>query len=242
MRPKPEKQLLVKETEEAHEIRDSLLSKHASYWKLLRVTAFVKRFINNCKKSKKLKGPLMTDELQAAEKFWIIQAQEVEVLKSDVGLRADKDGILRCVGRVCNYHPVFLPRNSKLATLIVQEVHEQMLHGGVSTAMCRMRENYWIPKLRSLTKKVICNCNICRRYWKKPISTSHSSDSTLPVFRTELSNPFAVTGVDFAGPVYYKIMKLLLQRRTLHYSPVPVLKQCIFSCVATCLLKSSKEH
>ena len=46
----------------------------------------------------------------------------------------------------------------------------------------------------TLTKKVIGNCNICRRYWKKPISTSHSPDSTLPVFRTELSNPFAVTG------------------------------------------------
>ena len=133
-------------------------------------------------------------------KFWIIQAQAVQVLKSDVGLRAVEDGILRCVGRVPNYHPVFLPRNSKLATLIVQQVHEQMLHGGVSTTMCRMRENYWIPKLRSLTKKVIHSCNVCRRYSKKPISTSHSPDSTL-------SNPFAVTGVDFAGPVYYKIMK-----------------------------------
>jgi len=97
VKPKHEKQLLVKETEEVNEIRDRLLSKYASYWKLLRVTAFVKRFINNCKKSKKLKGPLMTEELQAAEKFWIIQAQAVQVLKSDVGLRADEDGILRCV-------------------------------------------------------------------------------------------------------------------------------------------------
>lgn len=94
-----------------------------------------------------------------------------------------------------------------LATLIIQQVHEQMLHGGVSTTMCRMREKYWKPKLRSLPKKVICNCNICRRYWKKPISTLHRSDSILPVFRTELSNPFAVTGVDFAGPVNYKINK-----------------------------------
>jgi len=169
VKPKHEKQLLVKETEEAYEIRDNLLCKYASYLKLLRVTAFVKRlFINNCKKCKKRRGPLMTEELQAAEKFWIIQAQAVQVLKSDVRLRADEDGMLRCVGRVPNYHPVFLPRNSTLATLIVQQVHEQMLHG-VSTTMCRMRENYWIPKLRSLKKKVIRNCNVCRRYWKKPI-------------------------------------------------------------------------
>ena len=73
--------------------------------------------------------------------------------------------------------------------------------------MCRMREKYWIPKLRSLAKTVIRNCNVCRRYWKKPISTSRSPDSILPVFRTELTNPFSVTGVDFAGPVNYKINK-----------------------------------
>ena len=29
----------------------------------------------------------------------------------------------------------------------------------------------------------------------------------LPVFRAELSDPFAVTGVDFAGAMYYKIKK-----------------------------------
>ncbi|XP_078354940.1 uncharacterized protein LOC144639519 [Oculina patagonica] len=185
--PKHEKQFLVKEMEVENETRDTLLGKYT--------------------KHKKQKGPLMTEELQAAENFWIIQAQAAQQLKSDVKLRADEEGILRCVGRVPNYHPVFLPRNSKLAALIVQQVHEQMLHGGVSTTMCHVRENYWVPKLRSLAKTVIHNCNLCKRYWKKPISTSHSPDSILPSFRTELSNPFTATGVDFAGPVYYKITK-----------------------------------
>ncbi|PFX26426.1 hypothetical protein AWC38_SpisGene8896 [Stylophora pistillata] len=95
--------------------------------------------------------------------------------------------------------------HNKLATLIVRHVHEQTLHGGVSATLCCMRENFWTPKLRSLTKKVIHNCTICRRYRKKPLTTSYTSDSLLPVFRTELSDPFAVTGVDFAGPMYYKI-------------------------------------
>ena len=61
--------------------------------------------------------------------------------------------------------------------------------------------------LRSLTKRVIRNCDICRRYRKKPLTISCTSDSMLPVFRAELSDPFAVTGVDFAGPMYYKIKK-----------------------------------
>ena len=186
---------------------DTLLYKYASYWKLLRVTAFVRRFIENCRKGEMHIGPLMTEEFQAAENFWITQAQLSQPLKSDVRLKKDDEGILRCVGRVRGYYPVFLPRENELATPIVQQVHEQMMHGGVSTTLCRMRQKFWIPKLRALTKKIIRNCNICKRYTKKPASTSCAIDSTLPVFRVELSDPFAATGVDFPGPVHYKIKK-----------------------------------
>ena len=56
-------------------------------------------------------------------------------------------------------------------------------------------------------RKVIHNCNICKYYKKKPLSTSCPIDSTLPIFRIELSDPFAITGMDFAGPVHYKIKK-----------------------------------
>ena len=206
IKPKLEKQLFAKE-EEQNETTDPLLLKYASYWKLLRVTAYMKRFIDNCRKSEKQKGPLTTKEFEAAEKFWITQVQTSQPLKSDVGLKKDEGGIFRCAGRVQHYNPVFLPRNCKLAALIVRHVHEQTLHGGVPTTLCRVREKFWIPKLRSLTKRVIHNCDICRRYRKKPLTISCTSDSMLPVFRAELSDPFAVTGVDFAGPMYYKIKK-----------------------------------
>ena len=73
--------------------------------------------------------------------------------------------------------------------------------------MCRMREKFWVPKLRSLTKKVIQNCNVWKRYQEKPISASHVTTAALPTFRVEMSDPFAVTGVDFAGPVYYRVKK-----------------------------------
>ena len=186
--PKPEKQLLAKE-EEKNLIVDQLLHKYASYWK------------------EKRKGPLQTEEFQVAEKFWITQAQASQAVKSDVNLKKCEDGILRCVGRVPGYHPVFLPRDCKLASLMIQQVYEQMLHGGVSTTMCRIQEKFWIPKLSALTKKVIRNCCVCKRYWKKPVSTSCATTAALPAFRAELSTPFIVTVVDFAGPVYYKVRK-----------------------------------
>ena len=118
----------------------------------MRVTAFMKRFIDNCRKSEKQKGPLTTKEFEAAEKFWITQVKTSQPLKSDVGLKQDEGGIFRYAGRVQHYNPVFLPRNGKLAALIVRHVHEQTLHGGVSTTLCRVREKFWIPKLRSLTE------------------------------------------------------------------------------------------
>ena len=73
--------------------------------------------------------------------------------------------------------------------------------------MCRMRENFWVPKLRSLTKKVIHNCNVCMRYREKPISASHVTTAAQPTFRVEMFDPFAVTEVEFAGPVYYRVKK-----------------------------------
>ena len=142
VKPKFEKQLLAKEEGEKNVTTDTLLHKYASYWKLLRLTAFVRRFIENCRKGAMHKGPLTTEEFQAAENFWIKQAQSSQPLKSDVTLKKDDEGILRCVGRVRGYHPVFLPRENELATLIVQQVHEQMMHGGVSTTLCRLRAKF----------------------------------------------------------------------------------------------------
>ena len=69
-----------------------------------------------------------------------------------------------------------------------------------------MRERFWTPKLRSLVKKVVHNCDVCRRYRVKP-STSCTFGSKLPTFRAELFDAFSVTGADFAGPVYHKIDK-----------------------------------
>ena len=91
------------------------------------------RFIDNCRKSEKQKGPLTTKEFEAAKKFWITQVQTSQPLKSDVGLKKDVGGIFRCAGRVQHYNPVFLPRNCKLAALIVRHVHEQTLHGERNT-------------------------------------------------------------------------------------------------------------
>lgn len=67
-------------------------------------------------------------------------------------------------------YPTFLPQECELTSLVALQVHKQMLQGEVSVTMRRVREKFWVPKLRSLTKKVIQNSNVCKRYLEKPIS------------------------------------------------------------------------
>ena len=57
VKPKFEKQLSAKEQEKNPTV-DQILNKYASCQKLLRITAIVRRFIGNCKKKEKQKGPL----------------------------------------------------------------------------------------------------------------------------------------------------------------------------------------
>ena len=49
---------------------------------------------------------------------------------------------------------------------------------------------------------MIRNCNRCKRFAAKPLSPPDKS--LLPGFRVEFAEPFAVTGVDFAGRIIYK--------------------------------------
>ena len=183
------------------DVISSMLDKYSSYWKLLRVTAYIKRFCHNCR-GKRLTGPLSTEEMKAAEQALIIQVQQCEEVKSNVNVEKDDDGVLRYVGRVPGYRPIYLPRDHQFVQLLISYHHRQRLHGGVSSTMASLREKYWILKLRSKVKSAVHKCNTCKRYRVTPVPST--TKSTLPSFRAELTYPFAVIGVDFAGPIIHK--------------------------------------
>ena len=64
------------------------------------------------------------------------------------------DGIVRCVGRVQDEQPVSIPRKSEYAIKLCEEAHKDVGHKGVNIAMARVREKYWIPRFRTILKKV----------------------------------------------------------------------------------------
>ena len=180
--------------------------------KTLRVLAWVKRFIDNLVRGKKVKGPLVTEEIQDQMRFLVKRAQTesetLETFKSDLSrlnLQKNDEGLYVCKGRIQGEYPVYLPAKHVLSEMVVKRAHLRTLHGGVGLIMSKVREEHWIPKLRALAKKVLSHCYGCKRFHTTPEPSSPQGN--LPKERTEGETPFDVVGVDYAGPIYYQSKK-----------------------------------
>ena len=68
--------------------------------------------------------------------------------------------------------------------------------------MTALRDQYWIPNLRQLTKRMIKNCYGCKRYHIKAYNAPPPGQLTQD--RTTGITAFQVIGLDFAGSIMYK--------------------------------------
>ncbi|XP_028413673.1 uncharacterized protein LOC114536529 [Dendronephthya gigantea] len=174
--------------------------------KVLRICAWINRFVKNCmvtRKNRKM-GPLVSEEIEDSELWWIRRAQsevkegpEFKDIRQQLNIQLNESGILKCRGRIDEDYPMYLPRNSTFTKKVIERAHLATLHGGVAMTMAKVRERFWIPKLRRLVKQVRKACHRCVRFraraYEKP------PPGKLPTTRTQGSTPFQVVGVDFAG-------------------------------------------
>ena len=117
----------------------------------------------------------------------------------------DKEtGVLKCVGRIPGYRPTYL-EDCLLTQKLIRHLHTEIKHLGVANTLAEIRKEWWIPKLRSKVKKMVNTCNVCKVFSTKPYGATATAD--MPQFRVEASRPFETTGVDFAGPIAFKIGK-----------------------------------
>jgi hypothetical protein len=168
------KQVLAVSLEGADEF-DEMLEKH-TLWKTLRICAWISRFTINCqrcqrKPKKKLKGPLMTEEIKKRTVFWTKCAQSCAVYekeRSALNLQPNEQEVLVCHRRIqCDY-PIFLPDTHPFTIKLVEQAHMRTLHEGVGMTMAHIREKYWIPRLCRLAWKAIKKCYGCRRFHAIP--------------------------------------------------------------------------
>ena len=190
---------------------DNLLNK-TSYWRTMRVCAWVARFAHNVRSPRvqRKRGPLTSAEIGAQERFWVQRVQKhgsdaLENDRSKLNLQENAEGLLECRGRIQGIYPIYLPDTSTLAEKFVQHAHKTTLHGGVGLTMAKVRELHWIPRLRRLVNRVIRRCSGCKRF--QAIAYKAPPPGILPTSRTEGTTAFQVIGVDYAGPIRYRVSK-----------------------------------
>ena len=192
----------------------------SSLQRLVRVTAYVLRFVSNLKRKNEKKElsdeDLKQEEIERARELWIREVQgsvlndeKFDQVKVSLSLYKDDKGILRCGGRLKNApipfnarFPIFLPRSSHFTNLVINECHLKVLHNGVRETLTELRSCFWVVKGRQAVKTVIGKCSVCKKIEGRSYAVPQSPP--LPEFRLSDEFAFSRVGVDFAGPMYVR--------------------------------------
>ncbi|XP_068704709.1 uncharacterized protein [Montipora foliosa] len=177
------------------------------------------RFFGNSRKAEinRIKRPLTTEEIKQQRLLWLRRVQEsfkngerFEEHRLQLNLQEKDNGLLECRGRIQGDYPIYVPNSHQFADKRVAEAHQNTLHGGVGLTMAKVREQYWIPRLRRLTKKVVKNCHGCKRFNAQAFAVPPPGQ--LPKDRAEGHSTFEVIGDDFEGPLKYRKRKNLEEK------------------------------
>ena len=106
-----------------------------------------------------------------------------------------------------------------LTRLVVQEVHERLIHAGTSHTLASLRQEYWLPQRRVEVRACLYHCLVCRCH--EGPAFAQPEMPPWPKQSVSESLPFQFTGLDYLGPVFVKegkgIAKMLI---------------CLFTCLA----------
>eukprot|EP00731_Ephydatia_muelleri_P004127 Em0002g303a len=159
---------------------------------------------------------LNVGDISKAKAYWIKFAQvalekdrRFSTWKQQFNLVLDENRIWRCKGRLANAditdsakYPILLDSSHHLTYLIVRRCHERAFHNGMKETQTELRGRFWIVKGRQAVRRILRRCVLCKRFEGK--SYDEPPPPPLPVFREQEAPPFAVTGVDYACPLYQK--------------------------------------
>jgi len=125
------------------------------------------RFLSNAKKKARnqvasnevREGPLVPEEMDQAERYWIMSAQrDLEDWQNRFSdLAPSVKGVVRVGGRLRHVpltyeeiHTMLLSASHPISKLIMQEVHTQVEHGGPDRTLSESRRKFWITHGRNL--------------------------------------------------------------------------------------------
>ena len=146
--------------------------------------------------------------MQHQELRWIKRAQtsvhqqpNFQADKLQFNLYYNDKQVLECRGRIKGEYPIYLPDDHLFTAKLVFNAHLATPHGGVGFIMAKVREKYWVIRLRRLVKKLRGSYHGCKRFRARAYQAPLPGN--LPRSRTQRSRPFQVIGVDFVSPICY---------------------------------------
>ncbi|XP_050301535.1 uncharacterized protein LOC126739769 [Anthonomus grandis grandis] len=214
------------------EFDEYIFSKFSSYSKLVRVTAWVLRFRQNCVAEKNgynlLKGSLSTKEINNAISCLVRASQklsfseEYSCLEQGIPLEnksrllslnpfLDGKGLLRVGGRLRHAdfsfnkrHPMLISPKHPIAKLICDYEHKRLMHAGPQLLLASIRNKYWPVSGRNLVRATVKKCLRCCRFSPQAIRPIMGD---LPADRLNSRSVFEIVGVDYMGPLHIKDKK-----------------------------------
>ncbi|XP_018360617.1 PREDICTED: uncharacterized protein LOC108759610 [Trachymyrmex cornetzi] len=204
-----------------------ILDQFSSWPRMIRVCAIILRW---SKKWNVQSNPRVTITSDAEELrrvshriFYLLQqtqfATEIAILKQQkpsailprtsalrrLNPKLGTDGLLRIGSRVIPSNvqdttgcPIIL-RSCPVIRLLVLDAHQRCLHGGISLTLATLRCMIWLVQARKIVKSVVYNCLTCARI--RAELPTQLMGSLPPARITRPTRPFAICGVDYAGPV-----------------------------------------
>ena len=127
---------------------------------------------------------------------------QLNIFKDDQGILRVKSKISH-IGREMYDFPVLLHKESSLTRSIVLDVHKRMNHAGKYSVLAELRKNFYLPHGFSVTRKILKECVICRRFNNRTIALNQNSYRN---FRLSPENvPYRNVFIDMLGPYQVKI-------------------------------------
>ncbi|XP_025191886.1 uncharacterized protein LOC112592112 [Melanaphis sacchari] len=196
----------------------------SSYDRLVRVVAYINRFINDCRKrpratvviqqrsdiddsirilvteSQRCFFTTLTHELSTGSS---VSSKQLSKLRPFL----DPSGVI-CVGRRllnsdlpygCK-HPMLLAKESHLSTLICRRRHRISCHAGPQIMTALISRDFWIVAIKSILHRVTRACPVCVRFDGKPPQPIMAD---LPAARSGSD-----IGTQHAGPIQMREVRL----------------------------------
>ncbi|XP_062537725.1 uncharacterized protein LOC134206062 [Armigeres subalbatus] len=216
--------------------------------KLQRIFAYMNRFIFNCRSKQnqvdRRSGILTSIEHNAALRTIVTVVQQVvypeEIISLQCGKRLkgklanlnpvydDNSRLLRVGGRIrhsdlplAQRHPIILPEKNHFTEMLIDCLHRENLHVGLTGLMAIVRQMFWPVNAKRTINRVLRKCVTC---FKNNPTDIKQFMGDLPSCRVTAALPFARTGIDYAGPFLIKAGRMKAKIKAYI---------CLFICMTT---------